>query len=731
MVPPVLAELRKQLDELLNAWFIRPVKASYGASVLFQKKKDESLRLCIDYRTLNKLTTCNKYPLPIITDFLIAYMGQSIFRNWTCGRDTTKSELPRETSLRQPVFHEYLDKFVVVYLDGIMVYSTTMEEHRDHLQKVFQKLKENQLYVKREKFSFAQERINFLFHVIECGRIEMKEGKIAAICDWAVPKPVSELRSFLGQYLLGSSFVVKTNNSATCHFFTQPKLTSKQARWQKFSVEFDIEFEHKKGSRNQADDALSGKHEHAVICLLAHLRTSKTQQFWVEEDLLITKGNQLYVPRVGELRKKLLYECHDTLWAGHPGWQQTRESEGCRTSRPSAIPTRPWESVSMDFITYLLKVGDFEAILVIIDRLSKYVTFISTTKQCSAEMTAQLFFKHVIKLWGVPTSLVSDRDGRFIGSFWMELFTFLGTSLNISSSYHPQTDDQTERFNCMLKEYLRHFINIVSGRQPVLPHLVDHPYVGKNPQTLNFTKEWKQINDIARGYLEKASRQMKKWVDKKRRPLEFRAGDQILIKLRLEQIRFRGRKDQRLIKKYEGPVKVLKKVGNTSYKVALPISMKIYPVIHVSNLKPHHQDTEDLQQNVVTHPIINLSHKEDKDVEEMLVERPSPLIIACAIVGAPPNRVRAVLSRIPLEVELRAEGSWRMTRSDHGKIPPRRGSHRGGRRGRGVGHTQPEQQPTVQAANSTAAVTQANFTTMEKRYQDMLRDALAPFHVVR
>ena len=103
MVPPVLAELRKQLDELLNAWFIRPVKASYGASVLFQKKKDESLRLCIDYRTLNKLTTCNKYPLPIITDFLIAYMGQSIFRNWTCGRDTTKSELPRETSLRQPV----------------------------------------------------------------------------------------------------------------------------------------------------------------------------------------------------------------------------------------------------------------------------------------------------------------------------------------------------------------------------------------------------------------------------------------------------------------------------------------------------------------------------------------------------------------------------------------------------------------------------------------------------
>ncbi|KAL0549524.1 hypothetical protein IC582_014009 [Cucumis melo] len=389
------------------------------------------------------------------------------------------------------------------------------------------------------------------------------------------------------QYLLGSTFVVKTDNSATCHFFTQPKLTSKQARWQEFLAEFDFEFEHKKGSNNQAADALSRKQEHAAICLLAHLRGSdnsgsvrdtlreflqkdhaaqnvmnlvkagKTRQFWVEEDLLVTKGNRLYVPRVGDLRKKLLYECHDTLWAGHPGWQRTyallkkgyfwpnmrddvmQYTKTCLICQqdkvekvkvaglldPLPVPTRPWESVSMDLITHLPKVGDFEAILVIIDRFSKYTTFILTTKQCSVEMTAELFFKHVVKLWGVPTSIVSDRDGRFIGSFWTELFSFLGTSLNISSSYDPQTDGQTERFNCMLEEYLRHFVNarqknwvqlldvaqfcfnaqtssstgrspfeIVSGRQPVLPHLVDHPFAGKNPQTLNFTKEWKQTN---------------------------------------------------------------------------------------------------------------------------------------------------------------------------------------------------------------------------------------------
>ena len=114
---------------------------------------------------------------------------------------------------------------------------------------------------------------------------------------------------------------------------------------------------------------------------------------------------------------------------------------------------------------------------------------------------------------------------------------------------------------------------------------------------------------------------MKKWADKKRRPLELRVGDQVLIKLRPGQIRFRGRKDQRLVRKYEGPVEVLKKVGNTSYKVALPTWMKIHPVIHVSNLKPYYQDPDDMQRNAIARPAINLSQKESKEVEEFLAER--------------------------------------------------------------------------------------------------------------
>ncbi|KAA0060585.1 reverse transcriptase [Cucumis melo var. makuwa] len=127
-------------------------------------------------------------------------------------------------------------------------------------------------------------------------------------------------------------------------------------------------------------------------------KVSKTRQFWVEEDLLLSKGNRLYVPRVAYLRKKLLHECHDTLWVGHPSWvaedvcaieerDKVEKLEVTGLLEPLPILTRLWESVSMDFITHLPKVGDLEAILVIIDWFSKYATFIFTTKLCSAELT--------------------------------------------------------------------------------------------------------------------------------------------------------------------------------------------------------------------------------------------------------------------------------------------------------------------------------------------------------
>ena len=321
---------------------------------------------------------------------------------------------------------------------------------------------------------------------------------------------------------------------------------TKQAWWQESLAEFNFKFEYKVGKSNQVANALSRKGEYAALCMLAHINSSKidgsmrdiikehlhkdpsakvvvelakagkTQQFWVEGDLLMTKGNRLYVPRTGELRKKLIQECHDTLWAGHPGWQRTYalikkgyfwpnmrddimqytktclicqqdKVEKAKVSgllEPLPVPTRPWESVSLDFITHLPKVGEYDAILVIVDRFSKYATFVPTPKLCSAELTAQLFFKHVVKLWGILSSIISDRDGRFIGTFWTELFVFLGTTLNISSSYR-WTDGTVQllarRILTSLRQRSPEELDTTARCRPILFQLSNEFVYGKEP----------------------------------------------------------------------------------------------------------------------------------------------------------------------------------------------------------------------------------------------------------
>ncbi|KAJ0025536.1 hypothetical protein Pint_07160 [Pistacia integerrima] len=252
-------------------------------------------------------------------------------------------------------------------------------------------------------------------------------------------------------YLLGSKFVILTDNVATSYFQTQKKLSLKQARWQDFLAEFDYVLEYKPGKTNVVADALSRKTELASISqvtsalanrikqglqheplarnIIALVEEGKTRRFWLTDGLLYTKGNRLYIPRWDNLRKELTNECHDSLWASHPGmrrtlallksayyWPGMQDSiEGyvrtclvCQQDKvvqqqpagllqPLPVPERPWESVSMDFITYLPKSEGSGSIIVIVDRFSKYATFIPASTDCTAEET-KLFFRNIIKL---------------------------------------------------------------------------------------------------------------------------------------------------------------------------------------------------------------------------------------------------------------------------------------------------------------------------------------------
>nr|GEW77022.1 hypothetical protein VITISV_037851 [Tanacetum cinerariifolium] len=275
-------------------------------------------------------------------------------------------------------------------------------------------------------------------------------------------------------YLLGSRFVIKTDNIATSYFQTQKKLSPKQARWQDFLPEFDYRLEYKPGKANVVADALSRKAEFAVITqaqffpqdrikeglkhdplankIVALTKDGKTRRFWLKGDMLFTKGDSLYVPKWGDLRRIILKECHDPKWVGHPGIKRTLALvEG----------TYYWPRMEDDVETFS---GGSGSIIVVVDRFSKYVTFIAAPADVTADDTAKLFLKNVVKYWGVPHVIVSDRDPRFTGRFWTELFKIMGTDLNFSTSFHPQTDGQTERVNALLELYLRHYGSIAVAR---------------------------------------------------------------------------------------------------------------------------------------------------------------------------------------------------------------------------------------------------------------------------
>jgi hypothetical protein len=223
-----LKELKVQLEELLAKGYIKPSKSPYGAPVLFVHKKDGTLRMCVDYRAFNKATVKNRYPLPRIDDLFDRISGAKVFSiidlrsgyyqiRIAEGDEKKTAYRTRYGSyeflvmpfgltnapatfctLMNDIFHEWLDDFVVVYIDDILIYNSSMEEHAEHLRKVFQRLRENKLYAKLEKCEFGVTEVDFLGHRITQEGLTMDDHKVKAILDWEPPKSVPALRSFLG-----------------------------------------------------------------------------------------------------------------------------------------------------------------------------------------------------------------------------------------------------------------------------------------------------------------------------------------------------------------------------------------------------------------------------------------------------------------------------------------------------------------------------------------------------
>ncbi|KAL0534284.1 hypothetical protein IC582_028573 [Cucumis melo] len=851
MAPAELKELKVQLQELLDKGFIRPSVSPWGAPVLFVKKKDGSMRLCIDYRELNKVTVKNRYPLPRIDDLFDQLQGATVFskidlRSGYHQLRIKDEDVPKTTfrsryghyefivmsfgltnapvvfmDLMNRVFREFLDTFVIVFIDDILIYSKTEAEHEEHLRMILQTLRDNKLYAKFSKCEFWLKQVSFLGHVVSKAGVSVDPAKIEAVTGWTRPSTVSEVRSFLGlagyyrrfvedfsriatpltqltrkgapfvwskacedsfqnlkqklvtapvltvpdgsgsfviysdaskkglgcvlmqqgkvvayasrqlksheqnypthdlelaavvfalkiwrHYLYGEKIQIFTDHKSLKYFFTQKELNMRQRRWLELVKDYDCEILYHPGKANVVADALSRKVSHsaalitrqaplhrdleraviavsvgAVIMQLAQLtvqptlrqriidaqsndpylvekrglaEAGQTAEFSLSSDGGLLFERRLCVPSDSAVKTELLSEAHSSPFSMHPGstkmyqdlkrvywWRNMKREVAEFVSKclvcqqvkaprqkpagllqPLSIPEWKWENVSMDFITGLPRtLRGFTVIWVVVDRLTKSAHFVPGKSTYTASKWAQLYMSEIVRLHGVPVSIVSDRDARFTSKFWKGLQTAMGTRLDFSTAFHPQTDGQTERLNQVLEDMLRACALEFPGSWDSHLHLMEFAYnnsyqatIGMAPFEALYGKCcrspvcWGEVGEQRlmgpelvqstneaiqkiRSRMHTAQSRQKSYADVRRKDLEFEVGDKVFLKVAPMRGVLHFERRGKLSPRFVGPFEILERIGPVAYRLALPPSLStVHYVFHVSMLRKYVPD---------------------------------------------------------------------------------------------------------------------------------------------
>ncbi|GJW15472.1 reverse transcriptase domain-containing protein [Tanacetum coccineum] len=250
------------------------------------------------------------------------------------------------------------------------------------------------------------------------------------------------------------------------------------------------------------------------------------------------------------------------------------------------IPMWKWERITMDFITKLPKISNgHDTIWVIVDRLTKSAHFIPIQETDSIETLTRLYIKEIVSWYGVPISIISDRDSHFTSRFWQSLQSALGTQLDMSTAYHPETDGQSERTIQNLEDMLRAcVIDFGKGWERHLP-LVEFSYNNSyhaRPKIIHETTE--KIVKI-RQRLQAARDRQRSYANVRRKPLEFQVGDRVMLKVSPQKGVIRFGKRGKLNPRYIRPFKILNRIGPVAYKLELLEELNnVYSTFHVSNL---------------------------------------------------------------------------------------------------------------------------------------------------
>lgn len=476
-------------------------------------------------------------------------------------------------------------------------------------------------------------------------------------------------------YLQRGPFTILTDHKSLASLQEQQLTTELQRKAMAKMVGLQFHIKYKRGCENGAADSLS-----RVAHLITANTISYCRPAWAQEvinsyvtdtraqelltqlaivspdkkghelhDGLIRYKGRLWIGNNSALQTKLIHAMHGTAVGGHSGVRATyqrvckqyywpgikqqveeyvKQCQLCQQAKyentlpagllqPLPIPSRPWSHITMDFITGMPKSDGFEVILVVVDRLTKYSHFIPLKHPYTAFTMANLFLDNVVKLHGVPLSIVSDRDAVFTSKFWKQLFKAVGTTLSYSSAYHPQTDGQSERVNQCLEQYLRCAAHATPkqwrkwlpmaefwynssfhtslGCTPFKALYGDDPNFGALPNIGDTTEqdlgdvpaERQAFLNLLREQLLRAQVRMKHQADKHRSDRQFSVGEDVLLKLQpYVQSSVVVRPSAKISLKYFGPYKVLDKIGEAGYRIQLPTDSKIHNVFHVSQLKP-------------------------------------------------------------------------------------------------------------------------------------------------